>query len=622
MKNKRSIFIVLTLAFFALTFSYVRASGGMEYLANISSSLTYGYILVGNSSDVATPNSSIFVASSGLVGIGTTTPAYTLDVYGTIGTNGSDLISIENNKSQAGGLYFDGITGNARVYHTLNQNIGTSDFSMYARVMVPTSNPGGNISILGMSSSSLTPFVATSSLMYITSAGILVTRIYGVTGSDAIRNEYSNFITNYSGKIVDLVMVRNATTPSMTLYINGIAQTPSISNSVTGTSPTWAGSVTSTYFLVSSSNVYTDRIYKAIIFNRALSTSDVQKLRERGISYVDQWGNLTGQTSGTLTVGKKYRITTFVAGDSFTNIGASSNATGVEFTTTGTTPTTWTNGSTLNEIGAVLDSNLENADPAKSLVVRDRSSNNFDGVVTATGVTQINKKIQIGNLFFGSTGNIGIGTTTPTNKLEVWNTTGASHFGGSCTTPGGGGGNAGYPGLEICGSDNTLNGIQVGVTNTNAGTSAYNCFYLNNDIADAAVTKYGAICQNSSTYTDTTFGTIFNQPNNLSMQSSIGPVTIVTSTSTTQAFINFGTGGSAAANERMRITSAGNIGIGTTSPTSLLQVTSSSATSTIACTSKSGTKGGRLILTDTNGTTCTEITTLAGAINSKAVTCP
>lgn len=59
----------------------------------------------------------------------------------------------------------------------------------------------------------------------------------------------------------------------------------------------------------------------------------------------------SAQTSGTLTVGKKYRIHTFVAGDSFTNVGASSNATGVDFVATGTTPTTWTNSSVLTPIG-------------------------------------------------------------------------------------------------------------------------------------------------------------------------------------------------------------------------------------------------------------------------------
>jgi hypothetical protein len=61
-------------------------------------------------------------------------------------------------------------------------------------------------------------------------------------------------------------------------------------------------------------------------------------------------------TSGTLTVGETYRIDTYVSGDDFTNVGASSNASGVEFEATGTTPTTWTNESSLRATGsATLD---------------------------------------------------------------------------------------------------------------------------------------------------------------------------------------------------------------------------------------------------------------------------
>jgi hypothetical protein len=55
----------------------------------------------------------------------------------------------------------------------------------------------------------------------------------------------------------------------------------------------------------------------------------------------------TTQTSGTLNVGEAYEITDFNAGDNFTNVGASSNATGIQFIATGTTPTTYSNGSTL-----------------------------------------------------------------------------------------------------------------------------------------------------------------------------------------------------------------------------------------------------------------------------------
>ena len=52
-------------------------------------------------------------------------------------------------------------------------------------------------------------------------------------------------------------------------------------------------------------------------------------------------------TSGTLTVGTWYKIVNYVSGDNFTNVGAPRNATGQWFCATGTTPTKWTNGSTL-----------------------------------------------------------------------------------------------------------------------------------------------------------------------------------------------------------------------------------------------------------------------------------
>ena len=69
------------------------------------------------------------------------------------------------------------------------------------------------------------------------------------------------------------------------------------------------------------------------------------------------WLGVSTATSGTLTSGRRYQIQTFVAGDDFANVGAASNATGVIFTASGTTPTTWTNASTVIEITANLDYN-------------------------------------------------------------------------------------------------------------------------------------------------------------------------------------------------------------------------------------------------------------------------
>lgn len=69
--------------------------------------------------------------------------------------------------------------------------------------------------------------------------------------------------------------------------------------------------------------------------------------------YLADATRITTQTSGSLVVGRRYIITTFIAGDSFTNVGAASNETGVVFVATGTTPTTWTNLSVLDDADAI-----------------------------------------------------------------------------------------------------------------------------------------------------------------------------------------------------------------------------------------------------------------------------
>ena len=50
---------------------------------------------------------------------------------------------------------------------------------------------------------------------------------------------------------------------------------------------------------------------------------------------------------GLLVIGVEYIINNYQSGDDFTNVGAASNANGVVFTATGTTPTTWTNNTVL-----------------------------------------------------------------------------------------------------------------------------------------------------------------------------------------------------------------------------------------------------------------------------------
>jgi len=121
----------------------------------------------------------------------------------------------------------------------------------------------------------------------------------------------------------------------------------------------------------------------AATYNRALAAAEVLDLYSNGIDEADKWGSQTEQTSGTLVVGRKYRINNWITDDDFTNVGGA-NVDGTEFTATGTTPTKWTNSSTVVRIGATFALESEKIRPATWY---DTSTNNLDGAYPAAGTT-------------------------------------------------------------------------------------------------------------------------------------------------------------------------------------------------------------------------------------------
>lgn len=82
-------------------------------------------------------------------------------------------------------------------------------------------------------------------------------------------------------------------------------------------------------------------------------------LSQGGTSNLTSYDN-TGK-GYSLVIGRSYEITTYNSNDDFTNVGAPSNATGVKFVATGTTPTIWTNVSVIRvDDGAPIVNILEN----------------------------------------------------------------------------------------------------------------------------------------------------------------------------------------------------------------------------------------------------------------------
>lgn len=135
----------------------------------------------------------------------------------------------------------------------------------------------------------------------------------------------------------------------------------------------------------------------AAVGNFAPTAAEVLDVYRNGIpsKWFDQTGvapaNQTALTAGTLITGREYRIDTYAAGDDFTNVGAASNASGVRFVATGTTPTTWTNSSSLRQIGVTFWIPPEGIQPAPGQCL-DSSGNKLHAMQPASGSSLIRYK--------------------------------------------------------------------------------------------------------------------------------------------------------------------------------------------------------------------------------------
>jgi len=313
-----------------------------------------------------------------------------LNVTGTVTASGGVVSAATSSAIRAAAsdyaaVAFDGATSSQRIVSTITTNpITTGDYTVWSRFRVPTTTSSNQDPLWTLGSVADGGGAYGITARYFTNSNtlnILVRSSSGASGSgDFASADVTIPYANYAGQVVDLVVVRVGS--ALTVYVNG----SSLSVTYAGTQASF-GLAPGNYptnptqvFGVGASTTtpFRGRIYRSVVFNRALSAADVTELITTGVNPADQWGSQTGQTSGTLVASKRYRITTYVSADSFTNVGAASNTTGVEFVATGTTPTTWTNGSTLNRIGAIVDLDYTVGAGFQS---HDRSSNNLHGTL-------------------------------------------------------------------------------------------------------------------------------------------------------------------------------------------------------------------------------------------------
>lgn len=130
--------------------------------------------------------------------------------------------------------------------------------------------------------------------------------------------------------------------------------------------------------------------FLAKVYYQTGATAATELIRYRGLA-----ASGSDLTSGVLVVGEYYAIATYVAGDDFTNVGADSNKTTTIFKATGTTPTVWTNSSTIAELRLIFDQSYPSSKfPASSEVSLDA-----DGFLeTLSGITYYTRIESIANI--------------------------------------------------------------------------------------------------------------------------------------------------------------------------------------------------------------------------------
>jgi len=260
----------------------------------------------------------------------------------------------DNFAPPVGGAILNGSTQYYSHVDNTNLNFGTGDFSLGVYFNVYSTSSG--FGMIG----SLTDGVSFYDLR-LTSLGILSLDIY----NSGTKYTISCASAIEANKNYHLVITRG-TSPK--LYLNG-AEMATTLNEISGKIFTFTG-----VKLFGDSPHYASfngKFYFSNFYNYALTQAEVTERWNNGQPhlYVEPYATRdasnTVLTSGTLVIGKRYILKTFVSGDDFTNVATvlsgTINTTGCVFIAKATTPTTWTNSSEVMSEGLTFSANYQDA---------------------------------------------------------------------------------------------------------------------------------------------------------------------------------------------------------------------------------------------------------------------
>jgi hypothetical protein len=239
---------------------------------------------------------------------------------------GLDASSIRAAASDYAAVTFDGATASTRIASGC-QAIGTGDFSLWSRFRVPATSGAQNFAVIGLSSANNTISVANGFRTLVDNLGAFLVQLYGATTSDSRTATISGFVTAYVGQVVDVVVTRSGST--LKIYINGTDT--AYTETTAGTPPAWSATIASDFTIVgaagtSSVTVFFGRIYRSVVFNRALNAGDVTELITLGVNPADQWGSQTAAYTSDFSAGTdSWTATNGTAAGNIDGIGGQDN---------------------------------------------------------------------------------------------------------------------------------------------------------------------------------------------------------------------------------------------------------------------------------------------------------
>ena len=247
--------------------------------------------------------------------------------------------TIANLDAQGPAFVLDGINDKIAAADNANLNITTNDFSMYREIYVP------NLTA---------PIVLWTKyedadnwwLFQIETTGA-ITWSAEVGGVD--KGSYTSAVGIVTaGKNIKVGFVSDRDGVKGKIYFALLPITTTETTAMAITTLTNTGALNWGFDGASAYSEYQDQY--GSLWNLAHTAAQVKDIKNIPAKW--QYGSQTQLTSGTLEIGQEYIIDDWITADDFTNVGGA-NVDGTVFIATDTTPTTWTNSSTVRPLGAV-----------------------------------------------------------------------------------------------------------------------------------------------------------------------------------------------------------------------------------------------------------------------------